>query len=106
MYTRILVATGGSPWSDAAVAYAIALAIRTRASLRIVTVLTVPAAYALPDMMGGSDLVIDGIEREGQVLQHKPLHVLRVLGCRVTRSARGGTFRRAFSAPQQTNSVT
>jgi nucleotide-binding universal stress UspA family protein len=68
MYTRILVATGGSPWSDAAVAYAIALAIRTRASLRIVTVLTVPAAYALPDMMGGSDLVIDGIEREGQVL--------------------------------------
>jgi nucleotide-binding universal stress UspA family protein len=68
MYTRILVATGGSPWSDAAVTSAIALAARTGADLRVVTVLTVPSTYALPDMMGGSDIVMEGIEAEGQAL--------------------------------------
>ncbi len=35
MYQHILVATEGSPWSDAAVAYAIAIAARTGATLCI-----------------------------------------------------------------------
>lgn len=39
MYQNILVGTGGSAWSEAAVAYAIALAAWTGARLRIVTVL-------------------------------------------------------------------
>jgi nucleotide-binding universal stress UspA family protein len=43
MYKRILVATGGSPWSDAAVAYAIALADQTGAEVHILAVLNVPA---------------------------------------------------------------
>jgi nucleotide-binding universal stress UspA family protein len=68
MYTRILVATGGSPWSDAALTSAIALAARTGAELHVVTVLTVPSAYAIPDMMGGSEVVMDSIESEGQAL--------------------------------------
>ena len=41
MYKRVLVATGGSPWSDAAVSYAIAWTACTGAELRIfLTVMT------------------------------------------------------------------
>lgn len=68
MYQHILVATGGSPWSDAAVASAIAIAARTGASLRILTVLVVPAVYATPDELAGVDVVAELIEEEGQDL--------------------------------------
>src|SRR5919202_2143902 len=47
MYKRVLVATGGSPWSDAAVSYAIAWAACTGAELRILGVLASPAAYTV-----------------------------------------------------------
>jgi len=65
MYQRILVATGGSPWSDAAVAYAIALAARTGAELRIVTVLTLGTTFE-PDVMVPHDLMTAIIESEGE----------------------------------------
>nr|WP_089719882.1 universal stress protein [Candidatus Entotheonella palauensis] len=68
MYKRILVATGGSPWSHAAVTYAIALAMRTDAVLHILTVLTNPGSYATPDVLGATDIVVDLIERQGQGL--------------------------------------
>ena len=68
MYKRILVATGGSPWSEAAVAYAITLAARLGAEIRILTVLVVHATYAMPDMMASSELVMESIERQGQEL--------------------------------------
>ena len=42
MYKRVLVATGGSPWSDAAVAYAIAWAACTqRTSIRMSSIVSV-----------------------------------------------------------------
>jgi nucleotide-binding universal stress UspA family protein len=68
MYKCILVATGGSPWSHAAVSYAIALAVRTDAVLYILTVLTNPGSYATPDILGATDIVVDLIERQGQGL--------------------------------------
>ena len=68
MYQHILVATEGSPWSDAAVAYAMAIAARTGATLRLLTVLVNPATYATPDFMGGEEVVIEIIERDGQEL--------------------------------------
>jgi nucleotide-binding universal stress UspA family protein len=68
MYQKILVATGGSPWSEAAVAYAIALASRLDAALHILTVLVMHAAYAMPDMMASSDLVMESVERQGHEL--------------------------------------
>ncbi len=68
MYKRILVATGGSPWSYAAVTYAVALAARTDAVLHILTVLTNPGSYATPDVLGATDIVVDLIERQGQGL--------------------------------------
>ncbi len=68
MYKHVLVATGGSPWSNAAVAYAIALAARTGASLHVLTVLTNPGTYATPDVMGATDMVVDLVERQGQEL--------------------------------------
>jgi nucleotide-binding universal stress UspA family protein len=68
MYKRILVATGGSPWSDAAVAYATALAAHMGAELRILTVLIMHAAYAMPDMVASSELVMESVERQGQEL--------------------------------------
>ena len=66
--SRVLVATGGSPWSDAAVAYAIAWAACTGAELRILTVLASPVAYLIPDVMSSSALLMDSIERQGQEL--------------------------------------
>ncbi len=68
MYEHILVATGGSPWSDAAVAYAIAITVRTGGTLHILTVLTNPAVYATPDVMGGSEVVAEIMERDGHEL--------------------------------------
>ena len=68
MYERILVATGGSPWSDAAVTYAMALAERTEATLHVVTVLTVSAFSAMPDMVADTEIVMECIEQEGQTL--------------------------------------
>ena len=59
MYERILVATGGSPWSDAAVAYAIAIAARTGGTLHILTVLTNPAVYATPDFGSAQQAYFD-----------------------------------------------
>jgi nucleotide-binding universal stress UspA family protein len=71
MYKHVLVATGGSPWSNAAVAYAIAIAARTSADLCILTVLTNPGSYATPDVMGATDMVVDLVERQGQeLLEH------------------------------------
>jgi len=68
MYKRVLVATGGSPWSDAAVSYAIAWAACTGAELRILTVLASPVAYTMPDVMSSSELLMESIERQGQEL--------------------------------------
>ena len=68
MYKRVLVATGGSPWSDAAVAYAIAWAACTGAEVCILTVLASPEAYSMPDVMSSSELLMESIERQGQEL--------------------------------------
>jgi nucleotide-binding universal stress UspA family protein len=68
MYRKILVATGGSPWSDAAVSYAVALAAQMQAELHILTVLMVYSAYATPDMLTASDLVMETVERQGHEL--------------------------------------
>ena len=67
MYRDILVATGGSPWSEAAVAAAIAIAARTGARLRILTVLPDPAAPAPSPVRRGEGA--DGsTEPQGQEL--------------------------------------
>ncbi len=66
MYTRILIATGGSPWSDAAAAYAIALAAQMRAELRVLAVLNVSGVYAMPDVLASSELLMESVEQQGQ----------------------------------------
>ena len=66
MYKRILVATGGSPWSDAAVTYAITLAAHLQAELRILTVLSGPMGYTMPDVMSSAELLMESVERQGQ----------------------------------------
>ena len=68
MYRRIFVATAGSPWSDAAVSYAVALAAQMQAELHILTVLMVYSAYATPDMLTSSDIVMETVERQGREL--------------------------------------
>ena len=69
MYTRILVAVGDSAWSNAAMAYASALAGRTGAALRIVTVLTTPTTSSAPDNAAGSSShELAAIERNGEVI--------------------------------------
>jgi nucleotide-binding universal stress UspA family protein len=77
MYTRILVATGGSPWSDAAAAYAIALAAQMGADLCILTVLNVSGVYAMPDVMASSELLMESVEQQGQeMLAHTAAHAI------------------------------
>ena len=68
MYRKVLVAIGGSPWSDAALSYAVALAAPTGADLTILTVLASPVAYTMPDVMASSELLMESIERQGQDL--------------------------------------
>ena len=68
MYRKVLVAIGGSPWSDAALSYAISLAAATEADLSILTVLASPVAYTMPDVMSSSELLMESIERQGQDL--------------------------------------
>ena len=62
MYTRILIATGGSPWSDAAAAYAIALAAQMGAELCMLTALNVSGVYTMPDVMASSELLMQSVE--------------------------------------------
>jgi nucleotide-binding universal stress UspA family protein len=77
MYTRILIATGGSPWSDAAAAYAIALAAQMGADLCILTVLNVSGVYAMPDVMASSELLMESVEQQGQeMLAHTAARAL------------------------------
>lgn len=68
MYTRILVATGGSPWSHAALRYAIALAARVGAKLHIQTVLTLPQSYAHVADKSSLNLLMASIDQAGRAL--------------------------------------
>ncbi len=68
MYRKVLVAIGGSPWSDAALSYAISLVAATGADLTILTVLASPVAYTMPDVMASSELLMESIERQGHEL--------------------------------------
>ena len=68
MYRNVLVAIGGSPWSDAALSYAISLVAATGADLTILTVLASPVAYTMPDVMSSSELLMESIERQGHDL--------------------------------------
>lgn len=80
MYKRIVVATGGSPWSDAAVTYAIALASSLRAELRILTVLSGPMGYTMPDVMSSSELLVESVERQGKELLDHAANQARAAG--------------------------
>lgn len=68
MYRNVLVAIGGSPWSDAALSYAISLVAASGADLTILTVLASPVAYTMPDVMSSSELLMESIERQGHEL--------------------------------------
>ena len=96
MYQRILVASGGSPWSDAAVSYATAIAARTGADLHILTVLINPAVYTTMDVMGGSDVVTEVIEREGQALLEQAAFEAQQAGVRCKTESRWGSIPEAI----------
>jgi nucleotide-binding universal stress UspA family protein len=90
MYQRILVATGGSPWSTAAVKYAAALAARTGADLRILTVLTPPEESGSADRPTSVEPVLSGLEQEAQeLLTHAAAHATRASVVSTTHAARG-----------------
>ncbi len=66
MWQRILAATGGSPWSNAAVAYAIGLAARTNAELCLLTVLQAQPLHGSCDEIFVFDQLTEHIESEGK----------------------------------------
>jgi nucleotide-binding universal stress UspA family protein len=90
MYQRILVTTGGSPWSQAAVTYAIALAARTDAELRILTVITSAAETGRVDRPVSADPTLITMEQQGEeLLIHAAAHATRAQVVYTTHAARG-----------------
>jgi nucleotide-binding universal stress UspA family protein len=90
MYQRILVATGGSPWSTAAVRYAAALAARTGAELRILTVLTSPEESGPADRPASAEPVLSSLAQQTQeLLTQAAAHATRARVVSTTYAARG-----------------
>lgn len=90
MYQRILVTTGGSAWSQAAVTYAIALAARTGAELRILTVITSAAETGAVDRPMSADPALGSMEKKrDELLTHAAAHATRARVVYTTHAARG-----------------
>lgn len=90
MYSRILVATGGSPWSNAALRYAIALGAHTGAELRILTVLTEPQTSGAVDRPESAGPLRASIEAAGhELLSQAAAHATRARVVHTTRATWG-----------------
>lgn len=66
MFHRVLVATGGSPWSDEAVHYAIGLAKDYDLDLVILHVITDTPPYFIAEAGTSMDQVLEGNEEAGR----------------------------------------
>ncbi len=67
MWKRLLVATGGSPWSDAAVTYATTLAAQIGADMCFLTILGTPRGVVSMDTDGSVlDQLMEYVEQEGK----------------------------------------
>ncbi|MGE3541935.1 MAG: universal stress protein [Candidatus Tectimicrobiota bacterium] len=66
MFHKVLVATGGSPWSDNAVKYAITLARDYHLELVIVHVLTETPPYFIAEAGTSLDSLLEGSEEAGR----------------------------------------
>ncbi len=66
MFHRVLVATGGSPWSDNAVKYAISLAKDYGLELVILHVLTETPSYFVAEAGSALDSMLEGSEEAGR----------------------------------------
>jgi nucleotide-binding universal stress UspA family protein len=66
MFHRILVATGGSPWSDNAVKYAIGLARDYHVRIVILHVLTETPPYFISEAGTSLDSLLEGSEEAGR----------------------------------------
>lgn len=68
MFHKVLVATGGSPWSDHAVQYAITLTKNYGLELVIVHVLTETPPYFIAEAGTSLDSLLEGSEEAGRRL--------------------------------------
>ncbi|HEY5864322.1 MAG TPA: universal stress protein, partial [Candidatus Tectomicrobia bacterium] len=68
MFHRVLVATGGSPWSDNAVKYAIGLARDYHLEMVILHVLTETPPYFVAEAGTSLDSLLEGSEEAGRRL--------------------------------------
>ena len=66
MFHRVLVATGGSPWSDNAVKYAIGLAKDYQLEVVILHVLTETPPYFVAEAGTSLDSILEGSEEAGR----------------------------------------
>jgi len=66
MFHRVLVATGGSPWSDNAVRYAIALARDYGLEVVLLHVLTEATPYFIAEAGPSLDSLLEGSEEAGR----------------------------------------
>src|SRR5215475_10029010 len=66
MFHRVLVATGGSPWSDNAVKYAVGLAKDYQLEVVILHVLTETPPYFVAEAGTSLDSILEGSEEAGR----------------------------------------
>ena len=66
MFHRVLVATGGSPWSDNAIKYAIGLARDYHLDMVILHVLTETPPYFVAEAGTSLDSLLEGSEEAGR----------------------------------------
>src|SRR5216683_173100 len=66
MFHRVLVATGGSPWSDNAIKYAIGLAKDYQLEVVILHVLTETPSYFVAEAGTSLDSILEGSEEAGR----------------------------------------
>jgi nucleotide-binding universal stress UspA family protein len=68
MFKRILAVSGGQPWVDASVEYALALAAETGAELSLLSVPLPPVVAGMPDLSMCSGIVLESIVAESETV--------------------------------------
>ena len=82
MFHKVLVATGGSPWSDQAVHYAVALSKDYELELVILHVITDTPPYFIAEAGTSMDQVLEGNEETGRRILDEAVEWAREAGVR------------------------
>ena len=92
MFHKVLVATGGSPWSDNAIKYAIGLAKDYQLEVVILHVLTETPSYFVAEAGTSLDSILEGSEEAGRRIVDEAESGLQRPASSTTQSWYGGGY--------------